>query len=115
MNSKPRLDLDELERKQTIRHKYCEHCGQPIPRSAEFACCLNCQETILFHEVKNYIRENNVNEFQVAERFGIPLRIVKQWMKERRSEYINPNLPTKRFQTLTVNAKAFIVLFFAHI
>lgn len=93
MGLKPRLDIDELQRKQSINHKYCEHCGQPIPRSAEFNCCAHCQETILFHEVKNYIRENNVNEFQVAERFGIPLRIVKHWMKERRIEYVNPKNP----------------------
>ena len=93
MALKPRLDIDELQRKQSINHKYCEHCGQPIPRSSEFACCAHCQETILFHEVKTYIRENNVNEFQVAERFGIPLRIVKHWMKEKRIEYVNPKNP----------------------
>lgn len=97
MGTKPRLDIDALERKQSINHKYCEHCGQAIPRSAEFACCANCQETILFHQVKDYIRENNVNEFQVAEHFGIPLRIVKHWMKERRIEYINPNRGPKLF------------------
>ena len=95
--NKPRLDLDELERKNSINHKYCEHCGQAIPRSAEFACCANCQETILFHEVKDYIRENNVNEFQVAEHFGIPLRLVKHWMHERRIEYIDPKRGSKLF------------------
>ena len=97
MSLKPRLDIDELQRKQSINHKYCQHCGQAIPRSSEYACCASCQETILFHEVKNYIRENNVNEFQVAEHFGIPLRIVKHWMKERRIEYINPNQGPKLF------------------
>ncbi|MBP3677073.1 MAG: hypothetical protein J6I97_01865, partial [Agathobacter sp.] len=95
--NKPRLDLDELERKNSINYKYCEHCGAAIPRSAEFACCAKCQETILFHEVKNYIRENNVNEFQVAERFNIPLRLVKQWMRELRIEYVNPNRGPKLF------------------
>ncbi|MBQ3558605.1 MAG: hypothetical protein IJA07_03725 [Agathobacter sp.] len=95
--NKPRLDLDELERKNSISYKYCEHCGAAIPRSAEFACCAHCQETILFHAVKDYIRENNVNEFQVAEHFGIPLRLVKQWMRELRIEYVNPNRRPKLF------------------
>lgn len=95
--NKPRLDLDELERKNSISYKYCEHCGAAIPRSAEFACCAHCQETILFHAVKDYIRENNVNEFQVAEHFGIPLRLVKQWMRELRIEYVNPNRHPKLF------------------
>lgn len=97
MSTKPRLDLDELERKNSIHYKYCEHCGQPIPRSSEFACCSSCQDTILFHAVKDYIRENNVNEFQVAEHFGIPLSIVKRWMRELRIEYVSPSYGPKRF------------------
>ena len=90
MSTKPRLNLDELERKNSINHKYCEHCGQAIPRCSEFACCTECQNSILFRAVKDYIRENNVNEFEVAEHFGIPLRLVKQWMRELRIEYVNP-------------------------
>lgn len=85
-----RLNFDELERKNSINHRYCEHCGQAIPRSSEFACCTECQNSILFRAVKDYIRENNVNEFEVAEHFGIPLRLVKQWMRELRIEYVNP-------------------------
>ena len=97
MTNKPRLDLDELERKNSINYKYCVHCGHAIPRSSEFACCATCQDTILFHEVKNYIRENNVNEFQVAEHFGIPLALVKRWMKEFRIEYVSPGSGPKLF------------------
>lgn len=85
-----RLNFDELERKNSINHRYCEHCGQAIPRSSEFACCTECQNSILFRAVKDYIRENNVNEFEVAEHFGIPLRLVKQWMRELRIEYVSP-------------------------
>ena len=97
MGSKPRLDLNELDRKNSINYKYCEHCGKAIPRSSEFACCVDCQETIIFHAVKDYIRENNVNEFQVADHFNIPLRLVKQWMRERRIEYITPKNGPSRF------------------
>ena len=95
MNNKPRLDLNELEQKHSIHHKYCEHCGQAIPRSSEFACCASCQDTILFQKVKEYIRENNVNAFQVAEHFHIPLGLVKRWMRELRIEYVQPGFGPK--------------------
>ena len=47
----------------------------------------NCFERALFSEVKDYIRENDVNEFQVAEYFGLPLRIIKNWINEGRIQY----------------------------
>ena len=91
MNQKPRLNLDELEQKQAMGRRRCEHCGQAIPRSAELNYCANCQDTILFREVKEYIRTNNVTAFQVSEHFNIPLSLVKQWMRERRIEYVGHN------------------------
>lgn len=95
MNHKPRLDLKELERKNSVRHRYCTHCGQAIARNSELSYCMNCQETILFQEVREYIRQNNVNEFQVAEHFGLPLSVVKHWMRERRIEYVQPGFGPK--------------------
>ena len=61
MNGKPRLNLDELEQKQAMGRRRCEHCGQAIPRSSELNFCSNCLDGILFREVKEYIRENNVH------------------------------------------------------
>ena len=97
MNTKPRLDLNELERKQSIRHKCCEFCGQAIPRSSELTFCMKCQEMTLFPKVRDYIRQNNVNEFQVAEHFNLPLSVVKYWMKERRIEYIDTPISIDQF------------------
>ena len=97
MNSNHRMDWNELEQQKNINYKYCEYCGAAIPRSSEFSCCANCQDTIIFREVKEYIRSNNVNEFQVAERFNIPLRIVKQWMRDQRIEYIRPKYDPNSF------------------
>ena len=88
MNPKRKLNLEELERNSTIRHKYCQHCGHAISRNSELDCCPTCQETILFAEVREYIRQNNVNEFEVAEHFGLPLSVVKRWMREHRIEYV---------------------------
>lgn len=70
-----------------IDYKYCTYCGAPIPRSSEYACCAACQENLLFQAVREYIRANDVNEFQVADAFGIPLRMVKHWILEGRIEY----------------------------
>lgn len=71
----------------SLNYKYCTYCGRPIPRNAEYFCCPQCQDLILFRQVREYIRENDVNEFQVADHFGIPLRMVKHWIREGRIEY----------------------------
>lgn len=78
---------DKHDTNNTINYKYCEFCGTPIPRSAEEKFCERCRERVLFQQVKDYIRANDVNEFQVAAQFGIPLRIVKGWIREGRIEY----------------------------
>lgn len=70
-----------------INYKYCEYCGGILPRNSNSDYCKTCQEILLFHEVKEFIRANDVNEYQVAEFFGLPLRVVKGWIKEGRIEY----------------------------
>ena len=40
-----------------------------------------------FDKVREFVRNNDVNEYQVAEYFDIPVRMVKQWIKEGRIEY----------------------------
>lgn len=69
-------------------YKYCENCRKPLPISYKDALCPNCKESALFHEVKEYIRENIVNEYQVAEHFHIPRRQVREWIREGRIEYV---------------------------
>ena len=90
MDSKPRLDLQKLEREQSIQHRSCSRCGAAVPRSSEIDYCLHCQDTVLFHEVRDFICQNNVNERDIAEHFGLPLGLVKRWMKDRRIEYLTP-------------------------
>lgn len=87
MNTNSTPNLKELAEPNSSKVKYCEHCGKPITFSSEFACCYSCQDTILFGKVKEYIRNNNVTEIQVAKHFGIPLRVVKQWIHEERIDY----------------------------
>lgn len=68
-------------------YKYCEICGKPLPLSYRDSLCPNCKEQQLFSKVKDYIRENDVTEYQVAAHFHIPLQYVKKWIKEGRIEY----------------------------
>lgn len=68
-------------------YKYCEYCGNPLPLNYEKSYCPRCQAQQLFREVKEYIRENDVNEYDVAMKFNIPLHQVKGWIKEGRIEY----------------------------
>ena len=67
----------------------CQQCGRPLsPEYTEDICPL-CQEINLFNDVKEYIRDNDVNEVDVADHFGIPNRKVRQWIKDGRIQYKN--------------------------
>uniref|UniRef100_UPI0040560934 hypothetical protein n=1 Tax=Agathobacter sp. TaxID=2021311 RepID=UPI0040560934 len=68
-------------------YKQCEFCQKPLPKSYTPNICPGCIENNLFSDVKEFIRSNDVNEYQVAEHFHIPLRQVKNWIKEGRIEY----------------------------
>ena len=68
-------------------YKYCSCCKKPLPLSYKKDMCPFCIEQSLFHEVKDYIRSNDVTEYDVSEHFHIPLHQVKKWVKEGRIEY----------------------------
>lgn len=68
-------------------YKECEFCKRPLPDDYDETMCPHCIENQLFHEVKEFIRENDVNEYQVAAEFHIPVRQVKEWIREGRIEY----------------------------
>lgn len=65
----------------------CKSCGKRLPMSYKDDYCPACLDMMLLQEVKEYIRKNDVNEYQVAEHFGIPLRQVKEWIRDGRIEY----------------------------
>lgn len=67
--------------------KQCESCRRPLPNEYLDDLCPRCIEIKLFHDVKDFIRENDVNEYEVADHFNIPLRQVKEWIREGRIEY----------------------------
>lgn len=67
--------------------KVCENCKRPLPYDYKETLCPRCLDMALFREVKEFIRTHDVNEYEVAEHFNIPLRQVKDWIKDGRIEY----------------------------
>lgn len=72
--------------------KYCERCNRPLPLTYQGSLCPDCINQELFSQVKEYIRANNVNEYDVAEHFHISHHQVKQWIREGRIEYKDQSL-----------------------
>jgi hypothetical protein len=68
-------------------YNVCSICGKRLPDSYTEDCCPSCLDARLLRDAKDYIRENNVNEYQVAEHFGIPVRTVKDWIRAGHIEY----------------------------
>lgn len=69
------------------KYKICRSCKRVMPDRYEGELCPFCADMELFDQVRTYIRENDVNEHDVAEKFDIPLGKVKQWIKDGRIEY----------------------------
>ena len=69
------------------KHKYCGECKKMLPEEYEYEYCPQCIEQRLFREVRDYIRSNNVTEYDVAEEFQLPVRRVKAWIREGRIQY----------------------------
>ena len=67
--------------------KYCDICHRPLPMEYKPNLCPICKEEELFSQVRDYIRAHDVNEHDVAEHFGLPVRQVKDWIREGRIEY----------------------------
>lgn len=67
--------------------RFCNWCHRPLAKDSEVDLCPACQESMQFREIREYVRKHDVNEFQLAEVFGIPLRRVKGWIREGRLEY----------------------------
>lgn len=74
--------------------KVCKECHRNLGKNYPGDICPACKERVLFSQVKDYIRENDVNEFEVAKHFEIPLNKVKGWIREGRIEYKELNRPT---------------------
>lgn len=74
--------------KEEITIKSCEQCGARLHDSYPKTLCPSCIERNLFSDVKEFIRSrNDVREQDVAQEFNIPIRKVRDWIKEGRIQY----------------------------
>lgn len=71
--------------------KSCKQCSRRLHPKYDKDICPSCIELNLFSEVKEYIRNNDVNESQVAEHFGLSNTKVRAWIREGRIQYKNVN------------------------
>lgn len=69
-------------------YKFCAQCRKPLSLSYPDDICPDCKERQLFNEVKEYIRSNVVNEYQVCEHFHLSHHKVREWIREGRIEYV---------------------------
>lgn len=67
--------------------KYCKNCGKILFENWTKDICNECETALIFDDVREYIRSNEVNEYDVAAHFDIPLSMVQHWIKEGRIEY----------------------------
>lgn len=79
------MKLKGLEERQD--QKTCKQCGRYLNDNYTDELCPACIEINLFSEVKDYIRENDVRENDVAEHFDIPIGKVRGWIREGRIQY----------------------------
>ena len=76
-------------------YKYCEICRRPLALDFDGTICPLCEEQALFMRVKEFIRANDVTEYDVATEFNIPLSHVKHWIREGRIEYKDKELNSR--------------------
>lgn len=80
--------MESMAPKRNVsEQKYCRMCKRVLPPSYNKEYCPACEDLRLFDQVREFVRSNEVNEYQVADHFDIPVRVVKQWIKEGRIEY----------------------------
>lgn len=82
-----RLETKKMERKLDGDVHECKQCGRILNKVYKEDICPECKDMNLFAEVKDYIRENDVKEVDVAEHFQIPVTKVRRWIKEGRIQY----------------------------
>ena len=81
------LDRKDFKKKLDENVHECAQCGRILNKVYKDDLCPECKDLNLFAEVKDYIRENDVKEIDVAEHFGIPVSKVRRWIKEGRIQY----------------------------
>jgi len=78
---------EEMGRNLFNNGRYCKNCGKVLFETYTKEYCTVCETQLLFDDVRDYIRGQDVNEYDVAKHFDIPVSLVQRWIKEGRIEY----------------------------
>lgn len=90
---------------------FCRMCHVSLPSYIIDNICPVCKEQELFIAVKDYIREKDVTEREVADHFNISLHKVRTWIKEGRITYKEvPGIKTERPGSLKLCRECGIML-----
>lgn len=76
---------------KTLFHnaRYCKDCGTILLDSYTRDLCSNCEAQRIFDEVRDYIRSQDVNEYDVAKHFDIPVGMVRSGSRKDASSTRN--------------------------
>ncbi|MCR5388412.1 MAG: hypothetical protein K6E56_04110 [Lachnospiraceae bacterium] len=77
----------QVKSKPATEYKICAFCQCRMSADYKVDLCPSCVERVLFAQVRDFIRSGDYNEYEVAQEFGIPLKKVKDWIREGRIEY----------------------------
>ncbi|WP_049945819.1 MULTISPECIES: hypothetical protein [unclassified Butyrivibrio] len=80
-------DRFKFNNDEKVQTRICLNCGRRLLYSIKGNLCPQCAEQELFCEVRDYIRANDVKDYEVAEHFNLPLAKVKEWIKQGRIQY----------------------------
>ncbi|WP_051201120.1 hypothetical protein [Butyrivibrio sp. XPD2002] len=80
-------DKLKLHKDNEPQTRVCLNCGRRLLKDSKKNLCPKCAEQELFCDVRDYIRANDVKDYQVAEHFNLPLSKVKEWIKQGRIQY----------------------------
>lgn len=84
MSMRSRFDLLEGDRRP---RRACKVCGRALASSYADDTCQECREEAIYQDVKKYVSENDVGEYDVAEKFDIPVSTVRKWVKMGYMDY----------------------------
>ncbi len=82
--------FDLLEGNDRRPRRVCKECGRPIASSVIGDLCQNCKDDAIYKEVRKYVEENDVGEYEVADKFDIPVESVRRWVKMGYMDYKKP-------------------------
>lgn len=95
-NENQSIIIDFSEKAANNADRVCVNCGVTYMIRLSRPICPSCYEEVLFADVRKFIQDNDVTEFEVANKFNIPIRLVKKWIRQGRVSYKENKLSPAR-------------------